>query len=323
MLRFFRKFNLFKKRANDFISWSRIKLFLFVVGGIIIGLLVNPFFPKNLKFYWYQTFKIAIVNYQKIIGVGAEWYPVSTEVLARDGFWMFLVLAAGIVTFALSLKKQSRLSWTFLILTVMFFVLTLKSRRYVEYFIPFTVVFSALSIDIWLKANWHLLKKTFKSWKNHCSVLKVIAVLLFLSFFVLIGLNQLMKTHKDLSNGFKYSYLQKASEYIKYDSVAGEIVFHSDWDEFPILFYHNSKNYYIVGLDPTFMYEHNQERYWEYVDVTCGRSVTQIYETIKNKFGASYVLATTDHKEMIRNLSMNRYFSEVYKDDEALVFEVL
>ena len=78
-----------------------------------------------------------------------------------------------------------------------------------------------------------------------------------------------------------------------------------------------------MGLDPTFMYEYDKERYWEYVDVTLGRRSEDIYDIIKRRFGAKFVLAAQDHQELINNLSTNFYFIRVYEDEEAVVFEVL
>ena len=44
-------------------------------------------------------------------------------------------------------KKQNIRSWTLIIVSLIFFTLTLKSQRNVEYFIPFSLLFSSLVIS--------------------------------------------------------------------------------------------------------------------------------------------------------------------------------
>ncbi|MFH1173489.1 MAG: hypothetical protein V1692_03080, partial [bacterium] len=48
-----------------------LKPFLFSLSGLVLGLVINPYFPKNLYFYWVQVVEIAVVNYRQTIGVGA------------------------------------------------------------------------------------------------------------------------------------------------------------------------------------------------------------------------------------------------------------
>ena len=128
---------------------------------------------------------------------------------------------------------------------------------------------------------------------------------------------------KSLDHGFNFNYLKSASQFLMDNSESGDIILHSDWDEFPVLFYHNSKNNYIVGLDPTFMYLYDAKLYQTYVSITRGQDDENLYNTIKNIFGAKYILATSDHEDMIKSLDNNFYFDRVYTDDEAIIFKVL
>ena len=323
MLSFFKKISIFNKRSSDFFAWPRLKLLAIVIGGTVAGLFLNPYFPKNLKFYWYQTYKIAVVNYQKLIGVGAEWYPYDIENLFRDTFFAIILFSIGFCLLLLSLEKQSKFSWAFLVFSFIFLALTLKSRRNVEYFVPMLVIFCAFSVDGFIRANFKNISKFFKKRKSIIPPLRVIAVALFCIICIFIGQQEIVSARKILSDGYKFTYLEKSSRYLHINASEGDIVFHSDWDEFPSLFYHNSRNYYIIGLDPTFMYEYDQQKYWQYVDVTLGRKSEQIYDIIKESFKANYVLATQDHQGLIHNLSVNFYFEKVYEDEEAVIFKVL
>ncbi len=41
----------------------------------------------------------------------------------------------------------------------------------------------------------------------------------------------------------------------------GELVFQTDWDDFPRLFFYNTHNTYLIGLDPTYMQLYNSKLY--------------------------------------------------------------
>ena len=106
------------------------------------------------------------------------------------------------------------------------------------------------------------------------------------------------------------------------NSPEGSIVIHSDWDDFPVLFYHNSHNYYIVGLDPTFMYEYDKDLYWKWVDLTTGKEVKNVYQVVKNQFNASYIIIEKDHLGMDRIINGSLGFELIYEDNEAKIYQV-
>jgi len=65
--------------------------------GICVGLVVNPYFPNNLQFYWQQVIEIGLVNYQKYFGVGAEWYPYNFIELVSGVNFIFILLVLAIL----------------------------------------------------------------------------------------------------------------------------------------------------------------------------------------------------------------------------------
>ncbi len=132
-----------------------------------------------------------------------------------------------------------------------------------------------------------------------------------------------LKSKDNLSQGLHYNYLKNASDFLLKNSNQGDLVFNSDWDIFPELFYYNSQNYYIVGLDATFMYLYDKELYQKWWDITMGKRSDEAYLIIKNDFKAKYVLATPAHKKMIEMLNNNFRFLKVYGDDDAIIYKVL
>src|SRR3990167_7242483 len=118
-------------------SWPEVRGFSAVLSGTLLGMIIHPYFPQNLKFYQSQLIDIGVVNYQKVIGVGGEWYPYGFVELIPDTFMVVILAIITLTVMFIFYQKQSALSLTSLAYFVFFLLLTLKSRRYVEYYVPF------------------------------------------------------------------------------------------------------------------------------------------------------------------------------------------
>lgn len=324
---FFKKIELKIKKVKQKITYQNLKLLFSVLGGVVFGIILSPYFPKNLYFYWQQIFQIALVNYQKIIGVGGEWYPYKFFDLLSAAAPFFILLLLAFILFSFCLKEQSTDSIFLLILTFIFFVMTLKSRRNVEYLIPIGVVFSAFSINDFLKSlnlDFNLAVKRLKNFFGQSFFSLVMFTLVISLILPFIFFRDIKSVKLSYNGGLPFSKFEAASLWLSQNSLPGQIIFHSDWDEFPNLFYHNSQNYYIIGLDPTFMYKYNKDLYWDFVNVTTGKEKENLYEIIVNKFGASYVLVNIlDNTTFERNLKYSFYFKEVYRDNEVAIYKPL
>ncbi|MDP2685182.1 MAG: hypothetical protein Q8P20_09185 [bacterium] len=301
-----------------------LKLFLTSLGGVFFGLIINPYFPQNLVFYWHQLVKIGIINQQSVIPVGNEWYPYNFFNLTAGTALMTILLVSTLIFFVIYFKKLNKKSLALFFIFLLFFIFTLKSRRYVEYYVPFTFLFIAFSINIFLenisykKIGEYFIKFFSKFW-----YVAIIVLLYFAVMIPLIVVKDIKQTRQDFKNGISLTRFEKASTWLYNDSQPGDIVFHSSWDEFPILYYFNSKNYYIIGLDPTFAYEYDEVAYQKIVDITTGQQTENIYDDIKNIFKAKYLLIENNHQSMERNIKKEENFVKVYKDDEATIYEVL
>jgi hypothetical protein len=111
------------------------RLLVAVGAGLISGLVVNPYFPRNILFLWNHIApKIFSIQYQT--SVGSEWYPYSS--------WLFFSLSAvALICYFLALFWTNREEWAFdkvrlfwFLTASVYLLLMLKSRRFVEYFPP-------------------------------------------------------------------------------------------------------------------------------------------------------------------------------------------
>ncbi len=320
---------------KNIFSKENFKLFFACFGGLVAGVVLNPFFPKNLFFYWQQIIKIAVINYQDKIGVGAEWYPYGLGDLIANSSFIFILLILSFTVFFINFlknfsgkekppetdrKTKTRiLALTFLAL--FFLALTLRSRRNVEYFIPFAALSSAFALNqpLSLIKKYLLAINAWRQKKKIFSSLVILYILVMVPFTAARNIWSIKQLY--LSGGSTQKY-RGVAEWLKNNTPAGVIIFHNDWDDFPALFYYNTHNYYIAGLDPTFMYDYDKNLHKVWVDITTGRR-QNISEIVKNDFNSEYVFVDKDHIALENNLKSDGNFIMVYKDDEGKIYKFI
>ena len=304
------------------IDWKNITLPLSTLLGIILGLIINPYFPANLEFYWLQTVKIGLLNYKNIISVGGEWYGFGAANLVGTAPVFLSLWLLGLSAFWFNLKKQTRESWFLLTLSVVFLALTLKSRRNIEFFIPLGLLFTAVSFEIFRREKKliKLLTTIRECWQKKFWLSSSLGLLLLLTLSIIMT-RDIIWAKQGLHGSYRYSKYQAAAAWLAQNSKESEIVFHSDWDDSPVLFYHNDKNHYLVGLDPTFMYESDPNLYQIWVDITSGELRENLRDIIKDQFRARYILIEKNHQRMHQNIVRDSRFKLVYEDEEVWLYE--
>jgi len=312
-----------------------------VILGLAAGLVVNPYFPRNLLFYWEQIFQIAVVNFRDRIGVGSEWYPYpflelfggAGTVFVMAGICLTAVIyvalrrrpTAAPVPAAAVERQDGAIVFAASILAAVFLLLTLRSRRHVEYFVPFAFLAEALILGLVIR--WSDLRSLAKRlWQDRRSAvgwLARFALAYFIIFFVssmirgVIGVRRMY-----VDRGTALNRYQRSAEWLKVQAADGDIVFHSDWDDFPALFLYDDQQRYIIGLDPTFLYRQNPALYDKYVEITTGRMQSGVAETIRRDFGARFVTIEKDHVPMRDAIAADRRAALVYDDDEVWIYQL-
>lgn len=297
--------------------------------GIALGLVINPYFPNNLIFIYHHLFpKLTDAT---AISVGNEWYPYQTWTLVENSGPALMAFVAG--AFALGLRERrmdTRTAVTFL-LAVLFGVMLFKSRRFIEYFPPFALIFAALAwtplLQRWLSgANLNLpldqaiatmprLTSAFR-WRSRLLAGVMVAILLPAVWF------NVQATRQSMQNAKPFQRYASASAWLEANTPAGSRVFQTDWDDFPRLFFYNTHNTYIVGLDPTYMQLYDPALYDLWVRITRGH-VEAPAQTIVEKFGARYIITDLDHTAFLREADHDPQLAEVYRDQYAAIYQVL
>lgn len=302
-----------------------IEALVIVLLALGIGIITNPYFPNNLSFLWQQLVQIGFVNYRETIAVGAEWYPLSvTDFLNTTNILLIAVILACVIFVArrAAMIAPAHLSLYFLLLV--FLVATLRSRRFIEYFVPIAWLWSC-SIVLPYLASDHA-KKVWQSLKSRLGFLFPVLIVYFaLTLPISVGL-AVVRAYANIADGKSLSLFQGASQFLQTTAPPGELVFNAAWDEFPLFFFHNTSQVYVVGLDATFLYLYDKERYQRWNDISTGKTKNETAEEIAKWFGARYAVVDRmreNTKLFQAYLRRDPNVRVVYQDETSLVFEIL
>jgi hypothetical protein len=199
---------------------------------------------------------------------------------------------------------------TLLVLATLFGLMLFKSRRFVEYYPAFSLLFCALAwsplFEAWLKS---------KKWVRFALPALLVIALIPALGAILPATQQSMQTAKPAE---RYA---AASAWLVEHTPAGSLVFQTDWDDFPRLFFYNTHNTYLVGLDPTYMQLYDPKLYDLWVEVTRGQ-VEAPSQTITQTFGSHVVIIDLEHQAFLRQAKADPNMQEVYRDEFAVIFQV-
>jgi len=301
--------------AVHFIADKKIeyKLVFAVGAGIIAGHIINPYFPNNVSFIRDHIVpKLFASEYQTT--VGTEWYPFNSWALVTLSLVAFLCYAGGLLLTDRAEWKRDKPRLFWFLVSTMYLVLLFKSRRFVEYFPPSAVMFFAFASRERLKnLDW-----TLAAGKR---VRAGAAILLGIAFWF-AAYSTIRATREDIGNEPATAAYKGGAEWLAANSPAGSTVFHTDWDDFPKLFFYNTRNTYVIGLDPDFMRLKNERLYYTYEDVTQGR-VIDMEDIILKEFGCEYVFTDNEHRDFMKIADHSPRMQKVFSDRNTTVYRVL
>ncbi|MDD3888039.1 MAG: hypothetical protein PHN19_04670 [Patescibacteria group bacterium] len=321
-------------------EWKEI---LICFGAVALSIFANPY-ARN----FYSFLKIQVLGTGPFtkIPVGAEWYPFKDWDFLTNNFLAVVFFIAGIIVLIIDIilkkykikKELFAFKITLLIISSLFFGLTLRSQRFVELMVPFCLLFGAFCLSDLLK------QIDFKKWIRQILVvidnkqhfysirtwLKQYFLLFFKSFiFILvlvviisIGVNNIISTQASVSNSSAKNVpdLKKAADWLKNNTPRNTIILNLDWSDFPPLFLNNSDNYYGFGLDPTFTYNYNLDLYNKWQNIS--KDYENAYSTIKNDFKSDYVLVNNKNKKVFSMFDQDYNFEKVFDSKYCRIYRL-
>src|SRR5687768_10950957 len=291
---------------------------LYIAAGMLLGLIINPYFPENIIFsYRHMLPKLADAT---SVRVGNEWFPYETNQLLDNSLPALAAFASGALALGLSGRKMDvRTAFAFLV-SLLFGLMLFQARRFVEYFPPFALIFATFA---WTPLFLPLLDPVPSTDppRNQFNLRDTFPMIL-LSLAVAVSIARSIPPAREaLGNSKPYDLYAGASAWLEENTEAGARVFQTDWDDFPRLFFYNTINTYLVGLDPTYMQLYDADLYDLWVDITQG-DVDEPSQVIASTFASQYVHTDLNHEDFLRVAQEDRGLEEVYRDDQTVIFEV-
>jgi hypothetical protein len=298
--------------------------------GVGLGLVINPYFPDNLTFIYRHI--VPKLTDTTAVRVGSEWYAYTTTQLMENSGLALVAFLAGILALGLNERRMDTRTATSLFMAVLFGAMLFKSRRFVEYFPAFALIFAALAwaplMQRWLSRRVELnaLPDRVASRLGHIRLAGAWRAPVLAGLMVCVLLpamwSNVNASRESLESSKPYQRYAASAAWLAANTPAGARVFQTDWDDFTRLFFYNTHNTYTLGLDPTYMQLHDPELYDLWVDISKGR-VEHPSRVISQQFGASYVLTDLDHDDFLEEADDDPGLVEVFRDEYAAVFQVV
>lgn len=289
------------------LCWSAVA---YPAVGIALGLIINPYFPENVVFIAGHLLpKVG----ESVVPVGNEWSPYETWTLVENSGIALAAVLLGALALGWREERIDLASLTALGLVGVFGLMVFKSRRFVEYFPPFALIFLAFASAPLLR-QWRATVAGRPAYRAAAAAVVVVAGLLV--FVTLRDARSLVADSKP------FDLYADAMLFLRAEAPDGVTIFQTDWDDFTRQFFYFDEARYINGLDPTFMQLHDEALYEEWVDITRGR-IDAPGAAIRDRFGADYVFTDLNHESFIEEAAGDPALREVYRDEYAVVYAVV
>ena len=292
--------------AERRLNWQPI---IYCAVGILLGLLINPYFPRNVIFTIEHL--SAKVDLESGVSVGSEWYPYSTGVLLANSGGSLLVLVLGFLRSSVTGLRRDNVENTLLFASLLLLVMVFRSRRFIEYYPLFALLFCAVT---WGREPVRMFEKIPRA-----------VTLLFCGgviLFVALGAGDVLaQTRETIENAEDPRQFSGASNWLQANSPEGALIFQTDWDDFTRLFYYNTSNRYLVGLDPTYLERADRTLWDQWVALTRGE-IENPSSAIRTLFDTEYVVSDGEHQAFIDQANADPDMHLVYWDRDSFVWQI-
>ena len=276
---------LIRKKAD-------FKLLIYPFIGVFLALVINPYFPKNMGFLYTQLFEVNLIGNL----YNMEWRAWNIKELFMLNYILFILLIIGLFPVVKKMKLEKK-SLFFLVLSVIFLVGMLKTRRMQEYFAPFTVIFAAFSLN-----------ENVAKFKGKKAVRYV-----FIGLICIIAILSLVKLDTNIKNNNFLPWYKEGAEWLNENVPNGSKVFINAYT-FNYLFFYDPELRYTHGIDLTYSYLYDKDKFNRYMDALQGKDPG--YNIIKDDYNVDYAFVG----KIKQDIKLFDYIVE-YKEDFELLYE--
>lgn len=328
------------------IAWNEKKFewqpLVYAGGGMILGNLINPYFPNNLSLFLEHFSTKVRAAFE--VSVGGEWYPYNGMQLLTHLTIALIAMLLGYIVFKPRNGNLPEKATFFLIFSTILLIWMFRSKRLAEYFPPFAILFGAFSLKAFLKPSAPQLPEEFTrdiepfldsekltEKEETIGIVKQVTPWVLGVFFIglmfyyfrgvsipSLGINQVGLTTTISKNEPNDKY-GEAMEWLNANIPKGERIFNCNWDDFPKLFFQGTKHTYVYGLDPNYLYSKDPELYKLVKDITTGKTDDPA-PLIREKLGARYIFSDAKQCEDFFAKTLESGWADtVYEDGEAII----
>lgn len=289
-----------------------------VLCGLLLGLVAHPDRRELISFLGQQLIQIGFFTKVSSLRVGSEWFPFPPRDFFLYNAGVLLVYLFGLMSFFIRKESRNAKSFFLMMLSLTFLIFTIRSKRFIEYFVPLAILFSAVSLHDWPL----LLKKIAYEFRKPAYVwaIGVISLSLVTGGLLAGAAIDLRELYNSFRGGHSFYEHSGGAKWLAENTPKDSIVFNSDWDIFPPLFFFDDHNRYIVGLDPTFMYDYNPNLMRTYDDLILGRQTANLKEIFLNDFQSKYIYVAAKSDTLRSSLLNSGEFIKLYEDKDGIVF---
>jgi hypothetical protein len=298
----------------------------------------NPLGTARIEYV--QLLVHEIVRRQKIpLLFGREWDPVSPSALGAFTYfiliWLLLVVilvVAAVLRRDYLTARDRTLLWSSLTLAAVFFVATVAiTKRTTPLWATFGVMFVAKAFVCFLNPADRREKQFLR---EEARLIIAFVVAGIFAAMIWDGVDQHVLRKRP---GIDPHRMEASASWLKSHGRTGDIVFNVNWDTFPELFFWDTDQRYVSGLDPVFLFAYDRGLYWkahhlqtgEATDFTWGTMAPEAgrreetYTVLRRDFRASYVVLDKGRNAALYQylLSDNR-FASGFEDASTPVFIV-
>ncbi|HJT28331.1 MAG TPA: hypothetical protein VJ784_13050 [Pyrinomonadaceae bacterium] len=313
---------------------------VYVIAGCVLGLIINPYFPHNLQLL-VEHMKIKLTASDFDTKVGSEWYPYDSWEFLGNSAVACIAMVVGYLFFEPTERRRGQYPIFFLLLSTALMIMTARWKRIAEYWPPFAVLFAGFSLRPWLAGYRPYLTrlpddvqeelKPFldrevpppeneeaSTWRDVIRVVAVTTVAVVLSVFCLFNV---YATKQEINQSEPHDFYRAGAEWMRTHVPPGQLIFNTDWDDFPRLFYFDPTHYYVSGLDPSYLYDKNSELSRLYESITLGHEEDP-GPLIRDRFGARYVFSDNTHHDFFEHARSSGWFDIVYEDADCTIMYI-
>jgi hypothetical protein len=310
-----------------------------VLLGSALGLVINPYFPHNLYlFYEHARVKITATDFST--KVGQEWYPYDTREFIVNCYVALVAMLIGYLAFDGTDRKRTQRPLYFLILSTLLMLMTARWKRFAEYFPPFAILFVAFTLENFWRGRavfTHLPDSVMEDLQPFLDRQETAATAKEIKHdetwkWIKVGFvgcvlggalfANVYQTAHDINRSDPRDYYAKGAAWVRANVPPGEMVFNTDWDDFPRLFYYDPTHVYASGLDPTYLMDKSADLSGLYDRITTGDEEDP-GPLIRDRFGARWVFSDNkDHESFFDNALRSGWFDKKYEDGDCTVFHI-